>query len=88
MYIKQAKLSLVYGINMKKTFGNNLKVIRELNNLSQGQLALLLGTTQQRVSEWENGKVEPTLFNLIKLTRALNTSFEELTEGVEWENAR
>lgn len=63
-------------------FGENLKSIREFNNLSQKQLADLMGITQQRVSEWECGKVEPTLHNMIKLINVLNTSFEELTDGV------
>lgn len=41
-----------------------------------------MNTTQQRVSEWECDKVEPSLFNIIKIIAVLETSFEELTEGV------
>lgn len=68
---------------MKKTFGTNLKVIREMNSLSQRQLAQLLDTTQQRISEWENDKIEPTLYNIVKLIKILNVSFEELVEDIE-----
>ena len=46
------------------TFGDNLREIRTSCKLSQKQFANLLGTTQQRVSEWENNKVEPTLGNI------------------------
>ena len=59
-----------------------MKSVRKSNNLSQEQLAALLNIPQQRVSEWECGKVEPTLHSLIKLIKALNSSFEELTEGL------
>ncbi len=34
-------------------FGQNLKGIRQSVGLSQFQLAKLLSTTQQRISEWE-----------------------------------
>lgn len=65
-----------------KTFGDNLKEIRLSYNLSQRQLADKLNTTQQRVSEWETNKVEPTLYNIIKITKVLNITFEELTNGL------
>jgi len=65
-----------------QTFGKNLKSVREASGLNQEQLAVLMNTSQQRVSEWERGKVEPTLYNLIKLIKALNSSFEELTDGI------
>ena len=65
------------------TFGGNLKGIRKLNKLSQKDFADKMETTQQRVSEWECDKVEPSLYNILKIIKVLNTSFEELTEGIE-----
>ena len=65
------------------TFGDNLKTLRELNKLSQKDFATKLGTTQHRVSEWECNKVEPSLYNIVKIIKILNTTFEELTEGLE-----
>ena len=65
-----------------KSFGMNLKSVREATGLTQRQLAVLMKIPQQRVSEWECGKVEPTLCNLIKLIKVLNSSFEELTDGI------
>ena len=64
------------------SFGKNLKATREASNLNQKQLAALMSIPQQRVSEWECGKVEPTLYNLIKLIAVLHSSFEELTDGI------
>ena len=65
------------------TFGNNLKTLRKLNKLNQKDFATLMNTTQQRVSEWECDKVEPSLYNVMKMIKILNTSFEELTDGIE-----
>lgn len=65
------------------TFGNNLKSFRKLNKISKKEFADKMNTTQQRVSEWECDKVEPSLFNLIKIIKVLNTTFEELTDGIE-----
>ena len=60
-----------------------MKALRELNKLSQKEFANKLGTTQQRVSEWECNKVEPSLYNILRIIKVLNTTFEELTEGLE-----
>lgn len=64
------------------TFGSNLKNLRKLNKMNQKEFALKLNTTQQRVSEWECDKVEPSLYNIIKIINVLGISFEELTEGI------
>lgn len=42
-----------------------------------------MGTTQQRVSEWERGRIEPSLYNLMRLLKIFSISFEELTDGIE-----
>ena len=65
------------------SFGENLKNIRKLNKISQKEFANKMSTTQQRVSEWECDKVEPSLYNILKIIKVLNISFEELTDGIE-----
>ncbi len=64
------------------TFGNNLKNLRKLKNISQVEFAKKMQTTQQRVSEWECDKVEPSLYNIIKILAILEISFEELVDGL------
>ena len=64
------------------TFGENLKNLRKQQNISQGEFARLIQTTQQRVSEWECNKVEPSLYNIIKILNVFNVTFEELTEDL------
>ena len=66
-----------------RTFGENLKNLRKINNISQKDFAKKMSTTQQRVSEWECDKVEPSLYNIIKILKIFDITFEELTEGIE-----
>ena len=40
-------------------------------------------TTQQRVSEWECNKIEPSLYNVLRILKVLGITFEELTEGID-----
>ncbi|MBQ8685588.1 MAG: helix-turn-helix transcriptional regulator [Clostridia bacterium] len=54
-----------------------------MNKISQKEFAKRMNTTQQRVSEWECNKVEPSLYNILKMLKVLNVTFEELTEGIE-----
>ena len=65
--------------------GENIKMLRKYNMLNQKQFAERMGTTQQRVSEWETNKIDPSLYNVIKMLKVLGVTFEELTDGVEEE---
>lgn len=60
-----------------------MKNLRKLNNINQKDFATKINTTQQRISEWECNKIEPSLYNVIKIINVLGTTFEELTEGIE-----
>ena len=66
-----------------KTFGENLKYFRKLHSISQKDFAKKMKTTQQRVSEWECDKVEPSLYNILKILKVFEITFEELTDGIE-----
>ena len=68
-----------------KTFGENLKNIRRANKLNQNEFAVKMNTTQQRVSEWECNKVEPSLYNLLRIIKVLETTFDELTDEINCE---
>ncbi|MBR2333885.1 MAG: helix-turn-helix transcriptional regulator [Clostridia bacterium] len=60
-----------------------MKKERKIAGLNQKDFAEKLGTTQQRVSEWECGKVEPTLYNIIAIIQVLDITFEDLISGIE-----
>ena len=63
-----------------RSFGSNLQNLRKYAGYSQREFAELVGTTQQHVSEWECGKVEPTLSNIVRILCVLEITFEELIE--------
>ena len=66
-----------------QTIGENIKKLRMINNLSQKDFAIKMNTTQQRVSEWECNKIEPSLYNIIKILKIFDITFEELIENIE-----
>lgn len=55
-----------------------LRKAREEKHYSQAELANLVFTTRQSISNWENGKKIPTLENVNKLSEVLNIPLEEL----------
>lgn len=69
---------------MKTKFAENLKSLRMEHKLSQGKLAEAVGVTQQCVSEWERGKIEPTLSYLWQLADIFGVSIDVLCGRTEW----
>jgi transcriptional regulator with XRE-family HTH domain len=68
---------------MEITFGERLKILREKNNVKQEELAKMLNLSQQTISNWEKGKVEPDLNAIKKITSFFNVSFDELLGNSE-----
>ena len=68
------------------SLGEHIKELRVLNKLSQQKFATLMNTTQQRVSEWECNKIEPSFYNIIRILKIFNITFEELIENIEIDN--
>ncbi len=64
------------------TLGKNIKALRTQRGMSQGELAREMDTTQQRVSEWETDRIEPSFYNIVKLLKVLDITFEDLTDGL------
>jgi transcriptional regulator with XRE-family HTH domain len=61
-----------------KKLGENLKKIRTKKDITQTQLAEILGVDKSFVSNIENGKTNPTLSTITNLAQALNVSTNEL----------
>lgn len=57
---------------------NNLKQARTENNLSQEELAKMVGTTRQTIISIEKGTFSPTAKLALLLSIALKKKFEEL----------
>ena len=68
------------------SIGINLKKYREKANLTQNELAKLIGVQCQTVWRWEHEEREPSLDLLKKLANALNVTEDELLNGNEKNN--
>lgn len=56
-------------------FAENLKNLRQGKNLTQSQLAKILGVDQRTISAWEKGICEPSFEMLIKLCELFDEDF-------------
>ena len=63
------------------SFSENLQVIRKNNQLTQEELAELLGVSRQAVSRWELGEGYPEVEKLLILSKKLNVSLDSLMTG-------
>lgn len=57
---------------------NRLRVARAEKNLTQGELAKMVGVSRQTISSIENGQFNPTAKLALLLCIALDKKFEEL----------
>lgn len=61
-----------------KKLHNTIKVQRAKLNLTQGQLAELVGVTRKTINTIENGIYVPSTYLALKMSLVLNVSVEEL----------
>lgn len=61
-----------------KKLGENLKKIRNRENITQIEIASILGVDRSFISNIENGKNNPTLSTITSLAEALKVSIGEL----------
>lgn len=61
-----------------KILGNNLKIIRKQNNLTQKDMALILNVTQACIVRYEKGLVQISISNLYKISKKFNISLNKL----------
>ena len=62
-----------------------LKIIRKKRNLNQLKVAMDLNISREALSHYENGKREPRLDMLCKLSEYFNVSIDFLINGKEFE---
>ena len=65
-------------------FLKGLKIIRKEKNLNQQKVAIDLNISREALSHYENGKREPSLDMLIKLSDYFNVSIDFLIKGEEF----
>jgi len=59
-------------------FNENLKTLRKRNNLCQKDLAKMLGVKQYVISGWEIGRCEPSIKDLLTLSKIFKISLDKL----------
>ena len=57
---------------------NNLKELRQKENISQDDLASILKVSRQTVNSIETGKFDPSLKLVMKMTKHFNTPLEKI----------
>jgi putative transcriptional regulator len=57
---------------------NNLKELRQKENISQDDLASILKVSRQTINSIETGKFDPSLKLVMKMTKHFNVSLEQI----------
>jgi transcriptional regulator with XRE-family HTH domain len=57
---------------------SNIATARKTKGLSQKQLATLLNVSRVAVYNWEEGKCNPTVANLVKIAKECGTTVDAL----------
>ena len=65
-------------------FGERLRIIREMSDMSQTELAKKSGLAISTISNYERGICEPKAFALECLSCALEVTMDYLWNGAEW----
>ena len=64
-------------------FAENLKTAREKKQISQYELAEMVGLTQTAIAYFELGTRQPNIYNGVQIAQALGTTAEQLVDGQE-----
>ena len=68
-------------MDMRKLVGRNVRHVREHKSLTQEQLAVLSGFSQQYISSLEQGRRNPTIITIYEIAQALGVSHEDLVRS-------
>ncbi|MCR9131309.1 MAG: helix-turn-helix domain-containing protein [bacterium] len=68
---------------IQAVIGLNVRKAREKEGISQFDLALESDLHRNMIDLIERGQTMPTVYTLLKVAKALNTSIEALVKGVE-----
>ena len=64
------------------SFGENLKNVRKQRNITQEELAEILGVSRQAISKWESDNGYPETEKLIAISKTLNISIDYLLNDI------
>ena len=73
---------------MQLDIGIKIKALRTEKQLTQEDLAVLIGVSRQTLSKWENGHSYPDIGSVVLLTDVFNISLTELLKGSSVDEAQ
>lgn len=62
-------------------FSDNLYHLRSMRNMTQEQLAMLMGVSRQAISKWESGRAYPEMDKLVRLCDIFECDLNALVRG-------
>lgn len=65
---------------LKKKVGQRIVELRSQKGWSQSDLARACNKDRQAIEKLENGKVNPTLYSLLEISKALEVSLSKLVD--------
>lgn len=68
--------------------GAKIKAAREAADLNQDSLGHATGIDSSNIRSYENGRAMPSIYSLMRIALALNTTPSELLEGLELDEFR
>ena len=63
------------------SFRDNLQHLRATRNMTQEQLAMLVGVSRQSVTKWEAERAYPEMDKLLKICQIFDCTLDELVQG-------
>ena len=66
------------------TIGNKIYELRQEKQLSQMQLAKMVGVSQKAIHYWERDVNEPKASYIVALVKAFDISYDEFFSDITW----
>jgi len=66
--------------DLNKKIGQRIVELREVKRWSQADLARACGKDRQAIEKLENGRVNPTLYSLYEIAKALEVSLNTVVD--------
>ena len=71
--------------SLARELGRRIAVLRTSQEISQESLARRIGVTRTMVAKWEGGQNTPTLSQIVRLSRILRVTLDQLLLGRDFE---
>ena len=78
---KISKIDKIYFGDFDMGFSENFKVLRKAQKIDQKVLAKHLNVSSKTISHWETGYTEPSICQLIAISKFFDVSIDELVDN-------